>query len=171
MSDSNLKDAAAVPGNAVPATIPQQDDDKFIAEFANMNLDPLRDKVFMVSVNTGERNKGKFLTSRVHGPYEFLEMVEEVGFMWEQEQHHAKVIVLGKDRTKAVQFLDHKTTDYIEAHWTDIVAAGILKEAIMKRDEPFTHTATIIQEEADKPQEPPPQIAAPLVPDDEDEDL
>jgi len=169
--DTNVKDAVVMPSTAVPAVIP---DEQFIAEFAHMNLDPLRGLQFMVSINTGDRNKSKFLTTRVHGPYDFLEMVEEVGYMWEQQQHHAKVIILDKDRNSATRYLDLKTTDYIEAHWSDLVAEGILEEAIMKRDEPYTHTATILTvAKEDDPlavKEPPP-APIPTPEDDEDDDL
>lgn len=172
MSDSstNPKQIAPVVNTSLPVpTIDPQGDDNFVAEFANMNLDPLRDKTFFVAVNTGERDKCKLLSSTLRGPYEFLEMVEEVGFMWEQEQHHAKVVVATKDRTKPVQFLDMKTTDYIECHYTNIIAEGILEDAIMN-SAPYTHTAALISEV--KVEEKPAEqkaLPAPVVdPDDED---
>ncbi len=181
MSDTSKQQQAPVASN-MPVPVgtqdPAQSDDTFIAEFANMDLEPLREKTYMVSVNTGDRNKGKFLTSCVHGPYDFLEMVEEVGYMWEQHQHHAKVIIADKNRNNAVAFLDQKTTDYIEAHYLNIVAEGILEDAIAgTTKEPFTHTATILSSQEENPIAPKkeeivangvPQIAAPVDPEDED---
>lgn len=181
MSDTS-KDAnksPVAPNMPVPVGSPDpaQSDDQFIAEFANMDLEPLRNQTYFVSVNTGDRNKGKFLTSTLHGPYDFLEMVEEVGFMWETHQHHAKVIVADKNRNNAVKFLDQKTTDYLEAHYPNIIAEGILEDAIANA-EPFTHTATILtsQEEnpiAPKQEEVVPNAAGALAApqDDDDEDL
>lgn len=181
MSDTSKQQQSSVaPNMPVPVSAPDpaQSDDTFIAEFANMDLEPLREKTYFVSVNTGDRNKGRFLTSTLHGPYDFLEMVEEVGFMWEQHQHHAKVIIADKDRNKAVQFLDMKTTDYLEAHYPNIIAEGILEDAIAGTNEPFTHTATILSSQEENPIAPkkqeivanavPAQIAAPVDPDDED---
>lgn len=180
MSDTSKQQQQSVAPNmpvAVGAQDPAQSDDTFIAEFANMDLEPLRDKTYLVSINTGDRNKGKFLTSQIHGPYDFLEMVEEVGYMWEQHQHHAKVIVCDKNRNNRVQYLDQKTTDYIEAHYPNIIAEGILEDAIAGVNEPFTHTATIISSQEETPIIPKkeevvpnaaPQIAAPIDPDDED---
>lgn len=177
MSDNSISPAkqSPVPNTSVAVpTIDPQSDENFVAEFANMNLDPLRDKSFFVAVNTGDRNKCKLLASTIRGPYEFLEMVEEVGYMFEQEQHHAKIVVATKDRTKPVQFLDQKTTDYIEAHYTNIIADGILEDAIMGSNEPYTHTATLISEvnENAKPEEQKALPApTPIIDPDDEEDL
>lgn len=115
----------------VAKPITQSED--FCAELVSgtMDFSKLQDKQFIVAVNTGQRNKPALLPSTMRGPFDFYEMVESVGCMWEREQHHAKVYVLTKDFTKSSSFLDEGTVDYIEANWENIVASGILEAAIM----------------------------------------
>jgi hypothetical protein len=147
---SDVSQSANLPaiagGPAVPVTIndPAQSDDNFIAEFAVMDLAPLKGNTYLVSVSTGDRNKGKFLTSTIRGPYDFLEMVQEVGFMYEQHQHHAKATIAEKDRMKPVRYLDQKTIDYIEAHYQNIIADSVLEE-ILGGNPNYTHAAGIIE--------------------------
>lgn len=86
---------------------------------------------FLVAVSTGSRNKPLLLASTMRGPFDFYEMVEAVGCMWERETHHAKVYKLTKDFDAASSFLDEGTIDYIEANWEDIVATGILEAALI----------------------------------------
>lgn len=137
--NANLPAVAGINSQAVSIT----DDDTFIAEFAHMDLDPLKDHTYFVSVSTGDRNKCKFLCTTLRGPYSFLEMVQEVGFMYEEHQHHAKATIAEKDRMKAVRYLDQKTIDYLEAHYQTIIADGFLEEILGKNPAPFTHVATI----------------------------
>lgn len=106
--------------------LPVKDGDDFIAECEIMDLSELKDKNFLVAVSTGDRNKAKFLSTTIHGPYNFVEMVEEVGVMWKNYQHHAKVVLCEKDRKKAAKTLDENTVDYIEAHYADIVTEAML---------------------------------------------
>lgn len=115
----------------VAKPITQSED--FCAELMNGSMDfsELQDKLFIVAVNTGSRNKPALLASTMRGPFDFYEMVESVGCMWEREQHHAKVYVLTKDFNKSSSFLDEGTIDYIESRWEDIVASGILEAALM----------------------------------------
>lgn len=117
---------------------------EFLAEIEVMDLTPLRDKTYMVAVGTGDMNKIKFLCSTVHGPYTFGEMCQEVGEMWTQHQHHAKVIVMEKDFKKPVLMLDGNTVDYIECHHVDI----IMEEALAGFEEPkeFTCVAGTVEE-------------------------
>jgi len=148
MSDvSKNANLPAVAGNttAVGITDPQQSDDTFIAEFANMDLEPLKDHTYFVAVSNGDRNKCKFLNTTIRGPYSFLEMVQEVGFMYEEHQHHGKAIIAEKDRMKPVRHLDFKTLEYIEAHYQTIIADGFLEEILGKSTAPFTHVAGIIE--------------------------
>ena len=95
----------------------------FIAELheGEMDLSELYDKSFIVGVNTGERDKCKMLCSTIKGPYDFSNMVERVGKMYTEHQHHAKVIILTTNENELNQFLDEDTTDYLEAHWENIV--------------------------------------------------
>lgn len=104
----------------------------FCAELfdGTMDFSNIIDEQFIVAVNTGDRNRQKLLASTIRGPFDFYEMTEAVGAMWEREQHHAKVYILTKDFGTAPTFLDEGTIDYLEANWQDIVATGILEQAI-----------------------------------------
>jgi hypothetical protein len=104
----------------------EESKDNFLAEVEVMDLSPIRDKQFLVAVNTGDLNKVKFLCSTIHGPYNFVEMCQEVGEMWVNHQHHAKVIVPSKDSSKPVEILDENTVDYIECHYADIITEEML---------------------------------------------
>jgi hypothetical protein len=111
---------------------PLTQSEDFCAELmqGTMDFSKIENKQFIVAVNTGPRNKPTILASTMRGPFDFFEMVEAVGCMWEREQHHAMVYVLTKDFNKASSFLDEGTVDYIEAKWEDIVASGILEAAL-----------------------------------------
>jgi len=115
---------------SVAKPITQSED--FCAELMDgtMDFSKLIDQQFIVAVNTGPRNKQALLASTIRGPFDFYQMVEAVGCMWEREQHHAKCFILTTDFEKTPSFLDEGTVDYIEANWADIVATGILEEAI-----------------------------------------
>lgn len=105
----------------LPVPLTQSED--FVAEFHDkeMDLSVLHDKNFIVAVNTGDRNKCKLLASTLTGPYNFTEMVELVGQMYRDHQHHAKVTLLHKEYGKRASFLDAGTTDYLEAHWENVI--------------------------------------------------
>lgn len=105
----------------------------FCAELmqGTMDFSAIMESQFIVAVNTGPRNKPAILASTMRGPFDFYEMVESVGCMWEREQHHAMVYVLTKDFNKSSSFLDEGTVDYIEANWEEIVASGILEAALL----------------------------------------
>lgn len=99
---------------------------EFLAEAEVMDLSPIKGKTFCVSVATGDPAGIKYLCSQLHGPYNFQEMCQEVGDMWVQHQHHAKVIILDKDVKSKVKTLDANTVDYIEAHYVDIIVEDAL---------------------------------------------
>ena len=124
------------------------DSENFIAEFEVMDLSALKDKKFVVGVGTGSRNSAKVLSSTLHGPYDFYEMCEEVGIMWRDELHHAKVLILSKDRKKRPELLDENTSDYIEAHYENILVEGMLEGAF--EDKEFTCKANIIEAEPEE---------------------
>ena len=135
-----------------------QDTENFIAEFEVMNLDELKTKTFLVAVSSGDRNGPKFVCSTVKGPYDFYEMVEQVGTMWRNQTHHAKVIVLDKDPKVKQQRLDENTTDYIEAHYDKIVVEGLLDGAFEEKE--YTCRASVLEDDgADDPR--PKQLLAP----------
>lgn len=100
--------------------------DNFLAEVEVMDLSPIRDHQFMVAIGSGAPEKVKFLCSSIHGPYNFIEMMQEVGEMWVNHQHHAKVIICGKDSTKKVELLHPNTVDYIECHYADLITEELI---------------------------------------------
>lgn len=104
----------------------EKQQDTFLAEVEVMDLTPVREKQFLVAVGTGAPDKVKFLCSTIHGPFDFVEMCQEVGVMWEQHQHHAKVIICSKDSSKPVEILNENTLDYIECHYNDIITEEML---------------------------------------------
>lgn len=118
--------------------------DNFLAEVEVMDLSPIKNNKFLVAVATGAPDGVKFLCSTVHGPYEFTEMVQEVGDMWNTHQHHAKVIILEKNPQKAVKMLDPNTIDYIECHYSDIITDEMLGGAFGKA---FTCQVGLVSEE------------------------
>jgi hypothetical protein len=71
-------------------------------------------------------------------------MCEEVGVMWADHQHHAKVTVLEKDRNKPSKFLDENTVDYIEAHFTDIVTEAML-DGVFDEEKEYTCRAGVLE--------------------------
>ncbi len=119
--------------------------DNFLAEVETMDLSAIKDRQFMVAVATGKPDSVKFLCSTIHGPYEFTEMVQEVGNMWDTHQHHAKVIICNKDPDKRVEMLDENTVDYIECHSTDIITEAMLGGAF-DADKEFTCQAGLTVE-------------------------
>jgi hypothetical protein len=130
---------------------PLTQSEDFCAELmeGTMDFSKIINEKFIVAVNTGSRNKPNILASTMRGPFDFYEMVETVGCMWEREQHHAMVYALTKDFNKSSAFLDEGTVDYIEANWEDIVATGIL-EAALSDDGPVIPAGLI---EANKEEE------------------
>jgi hypothetical protein len=125
-------DTSAAPTSSI---VTQQDD--YCAELDGRKIDfgPLIEKTFLVAVNTGDRNKPKLLASTMRGPFEFYEMVEAVGSMFQNEQHHAKVYILEKSFQKGISFLDEGTIDYLEANWVDLVTTGILEQELFGDEE------------------------------------
>lgn len=142
----------AVTVTADPSDLPvKTNTDEFIAEFESMDLSKLKDKMFVVAVSRDDRSKGKFVCTTIRGPYDFYEMCEEVGTMWREHQHHAKVYVLEKSRKKSSKWLDENTTDYIECHFADIITEGML-EGAFDSEKKFTCQANIVEDDgADDP--------------------
>lgn len=125
--------------------LPVKKDSDFIGAFETMQLDELKDKLFTVAVSTGDPEKSKFITTTVHGPYSFIEMVEEVGYMWQEHTHHSKVIILDKNRDNNIKWLDKNTIDYIEANWRSLIMDSVLDGSIENKE--YTCRAGINEEE------------------------
>lgn len=123
--------------SATPTSCPVTQDPDYCAELDGRKIDfgYLVEKTFLVAVSTGDRNKPKLLASTMRGPFEFYEMVEAVGCMFQREQHHAKVYVLEKDFNVGIAFLDEGTIDYMEANWQEIVSCGILEQELFGDEE------------------------------------
>jgi len=117
--------------------------DNFLAEVETMDLSKLRDKQFLVAISTGPRDGVKLLASSLHGPYDYIEMLQEVGTMWNDFQHHARVVVCDKVSKNKVVTLDENTTDYIECHYNDL----IMDEMISNFDKDYTCQAGLFSEE------------------------
>lgn len=147
MSSINQNQSPVVVPAPVGVSAPVKAGNDFIAEAETMDLTALRDKTFLVAVSTGDRNKAKFLSTTARGPYSFVEMCEEVGVMWQEHQHHAKVVMLEKDRTKPQKFLDENTTDYIECHYTDIVTEAMLESILEDKD--YTCSAGVVEDDVE----------------------
>lgn len=118
------------------ANLPVKAGDDFVGELETMDLSELKGKQYLIGISSGDRNKIKFLPSSIRGPFSFEEMCEQVGLMWQEHQHHAKVIVCSQDMRKAAVNLDENTVDYIEAHYQDIITEAMLDGAF--DDKEFT---------------------------------
>jgi hypothetical protein len=117
--------------------------DGFVPHIEEMDLSKLYDRVFIVAVSTGPRDDGRMLTSTMHGPYDFDEMVGEVGRMWASDQNNAKVYSIEKDHSKRSKWLDAKTIDYIQEKYADILLFRIIGS---DSDKKYTTEAGIVQD-------------------------
>jgi hypothetical protein len=113
-------------GDIFMSDLPLGDPATFIGECEVMDLTELKDKLFIVAINSGDRGGNKFICETLHGPYNFVDMVEEAASMWKEYLHHPKIYVLNPDRKATPQFLDECTTDYIEAKHVDIITEAFL---------------------------------------------
>lgn len=130
------------------SNLPVKTTEDFIAECETMDLSALKEGSFLVAISQGDRNKPKFVSSSVRGPYNFTEMCEQVGMMWRDHQHHAKVTILEKDPEKPAAFLDENTSDYIECHWETIVTESVLDD-LFQEDKEFTCRAGLTTDTED----------------------
>lgn len=121
--------------------------DNFLAEAEVMDLSKLKDKVFLVAVGTSTPDSVKFLCSTAHGPYTYVEMLQEVGDMWHNHQHHAKVVILSKNQNEKVAILDGNTVDYVELNYTDLIVEEMLGGMFDAEPKEFTCQAGIVTEE------------------------
>lgn len=126
--------------------LPVKTGEDFVGELETMDLSELKGKNFLVAVNQGDPAGNKFLCSTVRGVYSFEEMCEAVGTMWREHQHHAKVVVLHKDMSKPIVYLDPNTVDYIEAKFDDIITESML-EGVFDAEKEFTCRAGLIEDD------------------------
>lgn len=128
-----------------PTAKPVTQDEDYCAELDGRKMDfsYLENEQFIVGVSTGDRNKPKILGSTIRGPFDFYRMVEAVGMMYQNEQHHAKVYMLKDSFDEGTFFLDEGTIDYIEAYWQDILTDGLLEEAIFGEDEEVVSAGSV----------------------------
>lgn len=131
--------------------LPVKTTDNFLAEAEIMDLSAIKNKMFMVGISNGSPDGYSYLCSSIHGPYTFVEMLQEVGEMWVNHQHHAKVLIPSKDPTKAVELLDANTVDYIELNYTDLITEEML-DGMFDQPKNFTCRVGIISDiESDDP--------------------
>jgi hypothetical protein len=133
------------------SNLPVKKSDEFLAEVEVMDLSHLKNGNFIVAVGTGDPNRFNLLGSTIHGPYRFVEMVQEVGDMWATHQHHAKVIMLDKNAANATQMLDANTVDYIECHYGDIITEEMLAGAFDVVEKEFTCQAGFQEDDGTDP--------------------
>lgn len=119
--------------------------DGFVPQAESMDLTNLYDHTYIVAISTGARDDGRLLAKTIHGPYNFDEMVAEVGRMWAETQDNAKVYILEKDPRKNSKWLDAKTIDYIQAKYVDIVMDRI----IGSQDKQYTVSAGVVERYSD----------------------
>jgi hypothetical protein len=112
--------------------LPIKKSEEFLAEVEVMDLSHLKNSQFIVAVSTGDPKSFKLLASTIHGPYSFVEMLQEVGDLWATHQHHARVIILAKDVTSPVECLDENTVDYIECYYGDLIMEEMIDGAFSK---------------------------------------
>jgi hypothetical protein len=115
----------------------------FLPQVEVMDLRDLYSKVFITAVSTGPREDGKLLAKTIHGPYEFDDMIGEVGRMWSEDQNNAKVYVLEKDPKVKSKWLDVNTIDYIISNYADI----LLDRMLSSDDKTYTCKAGVVGEE------------------------
>jgi hypothetical protein len=125
--------------------------DNFLAEIEVMDLSAIKNGQFMVAVGTGDPDGVKFLCSTIHGPYDFTDMVQEVGDMWINHQHHAKVVICDKNQNERVKMLDGNTIDYIECHHTDIITEEMLSGAFDAPKQYTCKAGLVFEEESSDP--------------------
>lgn len=130
------------------SNLPVKKGDDFIGEFEVMDLSELKDKQFMIAVNAGEREAGRFVCQSLKGPFTYYEMLEEVGQMYRNHQHHAKVYFCEKKRDVMAKWLDTNTIDYIEAHWDNLVVEGLLDGGLDDEVKDYTCMAGVNEAEA-----------------------
>lgn len=129
--------------------LPVKKSEEFLAEVEVMDLSSLKEGKFIVAVGTGDPKGFKLLGSTIHGPYDFTEMVQEVGDMWSTHQHHAKVIKLTKAVDSETEMLDENTIDYIECHYNDIITEEMLGGAFDEKE--FTCKVGLVEDDGSSP--------------------
>lgn len=120
-------------------------DDFTLGEFEEMDLRELHDKQFMLAINSGPRNEPKFMCSTLCGPFDFYEMCETVGKIFEEQMIHPKVMICEKEFGSAPKVLDENTIDFIEARYQDIVMDAVLGGELFN-DKDYTCKAGFIEE-------------------------
>lgn len=106
--------------------LPTGNPDTFMGEFEEMDLSPLHGKIFGVAVSNGPRDGTKFVSSTLLAPLDFYEMIEAVANIFTQQMIHAKVMILNKNPTQKMKYLDECTVDFIEARHGDLMMDALL---------------------------------------------
>ncbi len=118
--------------------------DDFIPEIERMDLEKLKDKTFLVAMSSGNRDESDYLPSSIRGPFSFYDMCEYAGKMWRERQAHSKIITTSTVLETPNDFLDAKTTDYIESRFEDIILDAIIMDSLELKPTDFTCEAELI---------------------------
>lgn len=110
---------------------------EFLPQLETMDLRSIHDETFVVAVSTGPRDESGLLGSTLKGPFDFGEMISEVGNMWKHDQNNAKVFILSKENK--ARWLDTDTIDYIQYKYADIIM-----NKIMGKEEEYSCKVKII---------------------------
>ena len=125
--------------------LPHGDPETFIGEHQEVDLTKLKDKTFMVAQASGDPKGPKYVCSTIRGPYNFYGMAEEVGMMWQEDQVHAKALIISENRADTISWVDECSIDYIEANFGNIIVEEMLMGDLPEVE--YTHQARIINED------------------------
>ena len=127
----------------------EEENEYTCGEFEEMNLTTLHDKIFMVAISTGDRNKSKYIPESISGPFNFYEMIDAVANCYVDQQLHAKVLITSKTFGIKPEVLNENTVDFIEARHEDIMMDGVLGGGVLE-SESYTCEAGFVIEEIEK---------------------
>jgi hypothetical protein len=120
-----------------------------VGEFEEMDLKDLYDKQFMIALNSGPRGENKFICNTLCGPFDFYKMCETVGWIYEEQMIHAKVMICFNEFGKPPQVLDENTIDFIEAKYQNIIMDALLGGELFDEKE-FTCVARFNPDQPEK---------------------
>jgi len=124
----------------------EEQDEYTSGEFEEMDLTELHDKIFLVAISTGDRNKKKYIPESICGPFNFYEMAEKVGECYTEQQLHAKAMIPSKTFGVGPVILNENTIDFIEARFMDIITDGLLGGEVLDSTE-YTCKAGFVSDE------------------------
>lgn len=134
--------------------LPLGNPETFLGENEEMDLSPLHGKVFGVAVSNGVRDGTRFVSSTLLAPLDFYEMIEAVGNIFTKHMIHAKVMILNKNPTQKMKYLDECTIDFIEARHGDLMMDALLSGELTEGKEYTCRAGFFEDEDTDTLQDP-----------------